>query len=113
MAEEEGETQALLFTMLQEQHDRQLATMAATNKANMDAMMEKMNALVAAGAGRNKENTPPTTTGSGDIAKKPKRKKKLCPNCKSFVYHSHDKCYELDANKDARYPGWKSIHAAE
>ena len=122
MVEEEGETQALLFTMLQEQHDKQLATMATTNKANMDAMMEKMNAIVAAGGGRNKENTPPmappTTTGGGtagggDVAKKPKRKKKLCPNCKSFVYHSHDKCYELKANKDARYPGWKSIHTAE
>ena len=48
-AEEEGETQALLFSMLQEQHEKQMATMAAANKANMDAMLEKMNALVAAG----------------------------------------------------------------
>ena len=118
-AEEEGETQALLFSMLQEQHDKQMATMAAANKANMDAMLEKMNALVAAGGGRrqydiNKENTPPAGTpsvgGGGDVQKKPKRKKTLCPNCKSFVYHSHDKCYELETNKDARYPGWKSIH---
>ena len=121
-AEEEGETQALLFTMLQEQHEKQLATMAAANKANMDAMMEKMNALVTAGNGRNKENTPPATTptttrggtaGGGDVVKKPKRKKTLCPNCKSFVFHSHDKCYELDANKNARYPGWKSIFATK
>ena len=118
-AEEEGETQALLFSMLQEQHDKQMATMAAANKANMDAMLEKMNALVAASGGRrqydtNKENTPPAGTpsvgGGGDVQKKPKRKKTLCPNCKSFVYHSHDKCYELETNKDARYPGWKSIH---
>ena len=118
-AEEEGETQALLFSMLQEQHDKQMATMAAANKANMDAMLEKMNALVAAGGGRqqydiNKENTPPAGTpsvgGGGDVQKKPKRKKTLCPHCKSFVYHSHDKCYELEKNKDARYPGWKSIH---
>ena len=96
-----------------------MATMAAANKANMDAMLEKMNALVAAGGGRrqydiNKENTPPAGTpsvgGGGDVQKKPKRKKTLCPNCKSFVYHSHDKCYELETNKDARYPGWKSIH---
>ena len=124
-AEEEGETQALLFTMLQEQHDKQMATMAASNKANMDAMMEKMNALVAAGGGRrtterNKESTPPagppTTAGGGggggDV-KKPRRKKALCPNCKSFVYHAPDKCFELEANKDTRYPGWKSIFTAK
>jgi len=89
-------------------------------------MLEKMNALVAAGGGRrtnehDKENTPPTKpptiagggSGGGDTDKKPKRKKTLCPNCKSFVYHAHDKCYELEANKDARYPGWKSIFAKE
>ena len=107
--------------MLQEQHDKQMATMVAANKANMDSMLEKMNALVAAGGGRrqdtNKENTPPATTptaaGGGDVPKKPKRKKTLCPNCKSFVFHSHDKCYELEANKEARYAGWKSIFAAE
>jgi hypothetical protein len=42
-AEEEGETQAMLFAMLQEQHNKQMATMVASNKANMDAMMEQMN----------------------------------------------------------------------
>jgi hypothetical protein len=57
----------MLFAMLQEQHDRQNAAMTATNKANMDAMMERMNALVAGGGGRclthqDKENTP--TVGS-------------------------------------------------
>jgi hypothetical protein len=71
-AEEEGEIQAMLFAMLQEQHNKQMATMAASNKANMDTMMERMNVLVAAGSGRrsnNKENTPPagntTPAGSG------------------------------------------------
>ena len=121
-AEEEGETQALLFSMLQEQHKKQMAMMAASNKANMDTMMEKMNALVAAGGGRkthtNKENQPPAGTtgngsGGGDVNKKPRRKKTLCPNCKSFVYHSHEKCYELEANKASRYSGWKSIFADE
>ncbi len=91
-AEEEGKTQALLFTMMQEQHNKQMATMAASNKANMEAMMEKMNTLVAAGGGRrtterDKENTPPvgppTTAGGGDgggNVKKPRRKNALCPN---------------------------------
>ena len=120
-AEEEGKMQALLFSMLQEQHEKQMATMAASNKANMDTMMEKMNALVAADGGRkthtNKENQPPAGTagsgsGGGDVSKKPQLKKALCPNCKSFVYHSPDKCYELEANKASRYPGWKSVFAA-
>jgi hypothetical protein len=75
-AEEEGKSQAMLFPMLQELQDRQIAVMTATNKANMDAMMERMNALVTGGAGRcpthqDKEITPtvgnslPTSMGSG------------------------------------------------
>jgi hypothetical protein len=122
-AEEEGETQAMLFAMLQEQHDKQIATMAASNKANMDAMMERMNMLVAAGGGKrsnNKENTPPTgnTTPAGSGAggnktKKPKCKRKLCPNCKTFVYHAPDKCYKLEANKDTRYSRWTSVFTAK
>ena len=89
----------------------------------MDTMMEKMNALVAAVGGRrtrdnDKENQPPAgavggSSGGGDVSKKPRRKKTLCPNCKSFVYHSHDKCYELEANKASRYSGWKSIFVNE
>jgi hypothetical protein len=34
-AEEEGETQAMLFAMLQDQHTKQIAQMEAKNKANM------------------------------------------------------------------------------
>ncbi len=51
-AEEEGKSEAMLFAMLQEQHDRQIAALTATNKANMDAMMERMNTVVTGGAGR-------------------------------------------------------------
>jgi hypothetical protein len=84
-AEDKGKSQATLFAMLQEQHDKQIAVMTATNKANMDAMMERMNALVTGGAGRrptqqDKASTPtvrnslPTSTGSGTTQpKKPKR----------------------------------------
>jgi hypothetical protein len=61
--------------------------MTATNKANMDAMMERMNALAAGEVGRcpihqDKECTPtvgnslPTLKGSGTTQpKKPKRRK--------------------------------------
>ena len=45
----------MLFAMLQDQHTKQITQMEAMNKTNMEAMMEKMNALVAL----NKENTPP------------------------------------------------------
>ncbi len=63
-AKEEGESQAMLFAMLQEQHDKQIAAMTATNKANMDAMMERMNAILAGGgekrtAQHDKDNPPP------------------------------------------------------
>jgi hypothetical protein len=120
-AEEEGESQAMLFAMLQEQHDKQIAAMAATNKANMEAMMEKMNALVAGRDRRtpaqqpDKENLPPPGSNIGhpvnSDAKKPRKKKALCPHCKTFVLHKPDNCPELEANKDKRWPGWKSVHA--
>ena len=51
-ATEEGETQAMMFALLQEQHQLQLKAMAAANKVAMEAMMERMNALVTAQGGR-------------------------------------------------------------
>ncbi len=110
----------MLFAMLQDQHAKQIAQMEATNKTNMDAMMQQMNALVVAGGSQqahqpDKENTPPGRNvippGSGNRAKKPRQKKALCPNCKCFVLHKLASCFELEANKVLRYPGWKSIFA--
>ena len=100
-AEAEGESQALLFAMLQEQHEKQLATMAANNKANIDAMMERMNAMVVAAGGASKENSP-TNVGTNKPAKARRTKKPthLCPNCKKMVIHLAEHCYELEANKD-------------
>jgi hypothetical protein len=78
--------------MLQEQHNRQIAAMTATNKANMDMMMERMNVLVTGGVGRSpthqdKEstptvgNSPSTLMGSGTAQpNKPKRRKCMCPH---------------------------------
>ncbi len=89
-AEEEGKRQALLFAMLQDQHTKQIAQMEVTNKINMDAMMEQMNALVVARDARHahqpyKVNTPLGSKviplGGGARAKKPRWKKALCPNC--------------------------------
>ncbi len=122
-AEGEGELQAMSFAMLQEQHNKQIAAMAATDKANMDVMMDRMNALVAGrGSDRctptqqpDKENTPPgetyapqrTRTGT----RNPGNKKPSVPTAKTFVLHKSDNCYKLEANKDKCWPGWKSIHA--
>ncbi len=108
-AEEEGETQAMMFALLKDQHKAQLEAMAAANKATMDALMECMNAVLGNNGGgrrnkRDKENTPPLTNitpnRNDDKAQKVKRKKKLCPHCNLFVFHKSDRCYELEANKD-------------
>ncbi len=119
-AEEEGETQTMLFAMLQDQHAKQIAQMEATNKSNLDAMMEQMNVLVVPGGAQqahqpDKENVPPGRNvillGGGGRVKKPRRKKALCPNCTCFVMHKPAGCYELKANKASCYPGWKLIFA--
>jgi hypothetical protein len=116
-AEEEEESQAMLFTMLQDQHTKQITVMTATNKADMDAMMDQMNSLVAGKGGDShtpihqpdKENTPPGETNgpptNSDRNKKPRKQKALCPHCKTFVLYKPGNCYELKANKDKRWPG--------
>jgi hypothetical protein len=67
-ATEEGEMQAMMFALLQEQLQLQLELMATANKATMEAMMEQINALVAAHGGRKPladiENSPPLKNGS-------------------------------------------------
>jgi len=77
-----------------------------------------MNALVTAQGGRkhnltaDKENASPLTNRDKEDDIKQghtRRKKALCPHCKAFVYHKPKKCLELEANKDKRWPGWKSI----
>ena len=103
----------MLFAMLQDQHRKQITQMEAMNKANIKAMMDKMNALLASNATRqmhqpDKENTPlggNVKPPGGKRVKKPRKKKTLCPNCKCFVLHKPKLSYELKANKATRYPG--------
>ncbi len=125
-ATEEGETQATMFALVQEQHQSQLEAMATANKTTMEAMMDQMNALIVAQGGRkspaDKENTPPLKNGGkkneqdiktrGPRCSRPRddtRGMALCPHCKALVYHKADKCYELESNKDKRWAGWKLI----
>jgi hypothetical protein len=121
-AEEEGETQAMMFALLQDHHKTQLEAMTVANKATMDATMEQINTILGGGGGgggrtikQNKENTPPTTNatrGGNNKAKKVKCKKKLCPHCNMLVFQKPDRCYKLDANKDKRWVGWKLVKEA-
>jgi hypothetical protein len=87
-AKEEGKTQAMLFTTMQDQHAKQIAQTEVTNKTNMGAMMERMNTLVATSEAQqahqlDKEKTSPGKNviplGGGDRVKKPRHKKALCP----------------------------------
>ncbi len=93
----------MLFPILHKQYVNQIAAMTEMHKANMDALMERMNAILAGGgekrtAQHDKDNTPPgrnrhplTGTGTGmDQTKKPQKQKALCPHCKTFVLHKPD-----------------------
>jgi hypothetical protein len=104
----------MMFALLQEQHQLQLKSMATAIKATMEAMIEQINALVAAQGGRqspaDKENIPPLTNGGKknkqDIKTSgPRHKPTLCLHCKAHVYHKAKKCYELKSNKDKRWVG--------
>jgi hypothetical protein len=113
MAEGEGETTAMMFALLQEQHRSQMETLAAANQQTMDAMLEQMNAIIAGqGKALDKENVRPpnsnATTGTG----RKSRKKTKCPHCKKYVFHSAANCYELEANASKRWTGWKPVKDA-
>ena len=102
--------------MLQEQHNKQIAAMTAANKANMDAMMERMNAMIA-GKGRNKQtstNQQPSkeniTPKKANQPKKPTWAKHTCIHCKAQVLHKPDNCPELKANKHKRWKGWMLLN---
>ena len=38
----------------------------------------------------------------------PTRHKRTCPNCKKYVFHSVDDCYEFKKNAHLLHPGWGS-----
>jgi hypothetical protein len=75
--------------------------MTATNKVNIDAIIERMNAFVAGGEGRcpthqdkasttTVGNSLPTLTGSGTThPKKPKRHKCMCPHGKNILPYTN------------------------
>jgi hypothetical protein len=76
-AEEEGETTMMMFAHLQEQHKAQLKLMVAAYKQVMDAMLERMNALIA-GQGKVMDKVAATILNSntGHTSSTTNRKKK-------------------------------------
>jgi len=87
-AEEEGEVLAMMFALLQEQHRAQLDAMTSANQKAMEAMFERMNAIVPGnGLGTDKENTPPGgNVNPGNDTGTTKLKKKKCPHCGKTVF---------------------------
>ncbi len=112
-ATEEGKTTAMMFALLQEQHKAQLKAMTAANKQAIDAMLERMNALV---AGHGKAVDKPTATipnsNTGQAPNTANHKKKVCMNCGKLVFHKPQTCYELESNASKQYPGWKLSRVA-
>jgi len=109
-AEEEGEASAMMFALLQEQHQAQLDAMATANQKAMDAMFERMNAIVSGSTkGQDKENTPPAGNANPRNNGGTKRNKKKCPHCGKMVFHKPADCYELEANASKRWTGWTLV----
>ncbi len=105
-AEEEGKTTVMMFALLQEQHKAQLESMVAANKQAMDAMFERINALIA-GCGKAVDKVTATIPNSntGHASSTTNRKKKKCMNCGKLVFHKPETCYELETNVSKHYPG--------
>ena len=109
-AAEEGEASAMMFALLQEQHKSQMDAMAASNQKAMEAMFERMNAIIASnGKVVDKENNPPASNNSSSSNSGTKRNRKKCPNCGKLVFHKPTACLELEANAGKRWTGWKSV----
>jgi hypothetical protein len=113
-AEGGGETTAMIFALLQEQHRLQMETLAAANQQTINVMLEQMSAIIAGqGKALDKETgRPPNINNATTSTGKKARKKKKCPHCKKYVFHSATACYELEANASKRWTGWKSVKDA-
>ena len=104
-----------MFTMLQDQHSKQITAMAEANKVNMKAMMMRINAIVteAGGHALPTTTTMPPASGNptaGETKLKKVKAKALCPLCKKMVLHKQNNCPELEENKEKWWPGWKSVN---
>ena len=100
----------MMFALLQEQHRVQLEAMVTENQKSMDAMFERMNAIVTGnsrGGPTDKENIPPVgNVNLGNNNGGTKQTNKKCPHCGKHVFHKLADCYKLEANASKR---WNSM----
>jgi hypothetical protein len=98
-----------MFALLQDQHKAQLEAMAAANKQAMDAMLERMNALIV-GQGKAADKVTATIPNSnkGQASNTTNLKRKVCVTCKKLIFHNPQTCYELESNASKRCTEWKS-----
>jgi hypothetical protein len=110
-AEEEGKTTAMMFRLLQEQH--QFKAMVAANKQAMGMMLERMNVLITGqGKAADMATASIPNSNTGQASNTTNRGKKVCRNCGKLVFHKPQTCYELESNTSKHYPGWKSSKVA-
>ncbi len=87
--EEEGKTTAMMFALLQDQHEAQLKLMAAVNNQAMDAMFECMNALIAGHSKAAEKVTATIPTGNtGPASSAMNHKKKNAQAAESLSFTS-------------------------
>jgi hypothetical protein len=112
-AKEEGKVSAMMFALLQEQHKMQLEAMGMANQKTMEAMFERINAIIGAQCKVvDKENTTPATGNTGKSTGRTKRNRKKCTHCGKYMFHKPSNCYKLEANTSKRWTGWKSVKDA-
>ena len=119
---EAAEETALLFTIQQDNHDKEMKTM----KEALDAMKNEIARLAKSqkeNSNKNKENVNPNTGNNTPIitdkgkhkpsvtfTEKPGRKesKSRCQHCNLWGFHLDKDCLELEENKDKRPATWTS-----
>ncbi len=112
-AKEEGKVLAMMFALLQEQHKTQVEAMAMANQKAMEAMFERINAIVGGQCKVvDKENTPPATGNTGKSTSGTKWNRKRCTHCGKHMFYKPSNCYEIKANTSKRWMGLKSVKDA-
>jgi hypothetical protein len=112
-AEEKGKVSAMMFALLQEQHKTQLKAIGTASQKAMEAMFERINAIIGAQCKAvDKENMPPATGSTGKSTGGMKRNRKKCTHCGKYVFHKPSDCYKLKANTSKHWMGWKSVEDA-
>ena len=54
-----------------------------------------------------------STSGKTSDKKKERPDFNVCVHCKRKVHQKEENCFELEANKEKRYPGWKIVFTKE